>query len=470
MATRYTLYGKTLLFLALLLFLVSYLFQNLLPALTATLLLVFLVYTKFSFQNDPNDYTIKRTIHEPLHYVNHPINITTTITNHTTTTHLTITDQVPSQSNLTTGTNTLSTLFNQEETHEITYQITFTARGTHYFPPIHLTTTDPWGLFITNNIVDVPTSLMVHSDPNEIKKATRITTREHIELTIPSLIGTDLHSDMDGVRDYLPGDLLRDIEWKATAKLQKLMTKLYEKHENIDTTILIDCSRTMRRSSTKHSKLEHATILALHLTKILQSLRHNVSLIAYDEHKVITSINPTHHYTPIYHALTDLPTSIPTTNTTPSTVPELPQNSKEAPEQQTFLQTIFPFLAKGNRTIRHPTQATGIYEALRILLLDNKTKHVIILTDMETTQQALYSCLNLAHARKYRLWLLLFFTPYYNTLETQLTIEQLEHIYMLKKRREEFIIKLKRQHIDIVELTPQTEGGRILETIRRANP
>ncbi|MBU0497212.1 MAG: DUF58 domain-containing protein [Candidatus Thermoplasmatota archaeon] len=470
MATRFTLYAKTLLFLALLLFLVSYLFQNLLPALTGTLILVFLIYTKFSFQSTPNDYTMKRTIHEPLHYVNHTTNITTTITNHASPSLLTITDQLPPQTNLTTGTNTLSKLFNQGETHEITYQLTFTARGTHHFTSITLTTTDLWGLFITNHTIDVPTTIMIHSDPNEIKKATRVTTREHIELTIPSLVGTDLHSDMEGIRDYLPGDLLRDIEWKASAKLQKLMTKLYEKHETIDTTILVDCSRTMRRSSTEHSKLEHATVLALHLTKILQALRHNVSLISYDEHKVLTSIKPTHHYTPIYHALTDLPSIIPSPNTIPFTTTEPLLLSREAPEQQTFLQTIFPFLAKGNRTIRHPTQATGIYEALRILLLDNKTKHVIILTDMETTQQALYNCLNLAHARKYRLWLLLFFTPYYNTSETQLTAEQLEHLYILKKRRDEFIIKLKRQHIDIVELAPQTEGGKILETIKRTNP
>ena len=52
---------------------------------------------------------------------------------------------------------------------------------------------------------------MVHSDPNEITKASRVSTREHIELTIPSLIGTDLQNDMYGVREYLPGDNLRDI-------------------------------------------------------------------------------------------------------------------------------------------------------------------------------------------------------------------------------------------------------------------
>ena len=114
-------------------------------------------------------------------------------------------------------------------------------------------------------------------------------------------------------------------------------------------------------------------------------------------------------------------------------------------------------------------QATGIYEALRRLLLDNKTKHLIILTDMETNPQALYSSISLAHARKYRLWLLLFFSPYYTTADTQFTPEELETLYHQKQAREQFIIKLKRKHINIVELTPKTEGGKIIETIRRTS-
>ena len=271
MAITFTLLAKTVLFLALLLFLVAYLFQNLLISFTATLLLLFLLYTKYSYQTQPEHITISRTIHEPLHYVNHPINITTTITNHATPTQLTITDIIPPDSILTTGTNTHSILLPSGASYDLTYQLIFTARGTHTLNTIELQNTDPWNLYTTQTTIHQPTELMVHSDPNEIKKAARVSSREHIELTIPSLIGTDLQNDMDGVRDYLPGDLLRDIEWKATSKLQKLMTKLYEKHETIDTTLLVDCSRTMRRTTGPQSKLEHATILALHLTKILQS-------------------------------------------------------------------------------------------------------------------------------------------------------------------------------------------------------
>ena len=469
MTITFTLQAKTVLFLALLLFLVAYLFQNLLLSFTATIILLFLIYAKYNYQTQPEQITISRTIHESLHYVNHPTNITTTITNHTAPTQLTITDIIPYDSILNTGKNNHSVLLTRGASYDLTYQLIFTARGTHTLNTIELQTTDPWNLFTNSSTIHQPTEIMVHSDPNEIIKATRVSSREHIELTIPSLIGTDLQNDMDGVRDYLPGDLLRDIEWKATSKLQKLMTKLYEKHETIDTTLLVDCSRTMRRTTGTHSKLEHATILALHLTKILQSLRHNVSLIAYDEHKILSKIQPTHHYTPIYHALSELPSLIHTSQTYPFSTPEpLTPNSIDYPQnQQQFLQTIFPFLAKGKRTIQHPIQATGIYEALRLLLLDNKTKHLIILTDMETNPQAFYASINLAHARKYRLWLLMFFSPYYTTTDTLLTSEEIETLYQQKQAREHLMIKLKRKHINIVEITPKIEGGKIIETIRR---
>ena len=99
--------------------------------------------------------------------------------------------------------------------------------------------------------------------------------------------------------------------------------------------------------------------------------------------------------------------------------------------------------------------------------MDNKNKHIVIITDLETNIQSLYRSIILAHARKYKIWLLTSFSPFYNLNKKQLNTEQLENIYKLYTSNENMLRKLRKMNIEIVELTPSMEGGKIIEKIRR---
>ena len=433
--------------------------------------MIFLVYAKKSFKPELETIHTERKILEKLLFVNHPINIKTSITNHGAFKKILITDSLPENSRLISGDNMAMHLLRPEEEVTLEYQIEVTSRGNHSINDIEFTLADPWHFFTQQTKKPCTSTLIVHSDPEEIKKAKRISTREHVELVMPSLIGTETMDEMEGIRDYLPGDSLKDIEWKATSRLQTLMTKFYQKKEVIETIIMLDCSRSMRRTTGGKSKIDQATNVAIHLTKILQSIRHPVGLIAFDEFKTLRSIEPVNTYNQIFEALTDLPGHIQTTGYTPQQTiePASIPNDKSKSNQQ-FLSTIFPFLAQGKRRIYHPAQASGIYEALRPLLLHQRTRHLIIITDMETNLKALYNSLQLAHAKKYKIWLLTSFSPYYHLDKHHLTKDELAHIYKLHAAREKALLNLRKMNIDIVELTPSTEGGRIIEKIRRKNP
>ena len=467
--TTYTIYTKLLLLTTILLYLIGYLFINLTPTLLATLILIFLIYHKTSFTTNQKSFTITRTPYEHLLFANQPINIQTTLTNHSGPLQITATDHLPNNLTPLRGTNTTTTHLQPQQHLTLDYQLQFPHRGHYTLDTLHLQYNDTLTLFQHHTTNYHTTHFLVHSDPKEITKAKQAATKEHIEITAPALIGTETIEDMEGIRTYLPGDRLKDIEWKATSRLQHLMTKHLQKHNVLDTTILLDCSKTMRRTTGTHSKIHHATNLAIHLTKILQSLHHPIGLIAFDEHKTIKNITPTKNYQHIFTQLTDLPGTIPTnTPTQPITPPlETSEDTEQPYQTQQFLQTIFPFLAQGKRSITHPAQASGIYEAVRLLLHDTKTKHIIILSDLETNIQPLYNSINLIHARKYKIWLLTPFTPYYNLQKNTLTPEQLETAYQQLHIREKTLLKLKKQNIDIVELTPTMEGGPIIEKIRR---
>ena len=465
---QFTQYTRILIFLSALLFLQGYLFSNLLPALTGTFILIFLVYTKISFTQNIGEITVERKIFEKLRFVNHPINVKTTITNNGGFLKINATDVPPENTTLVKGENKIDRLLKPGEEISLEYQIIFSSRGNNNFETVDLRLTDRWGLYTLKTSQLHKTSVMVHSDPEEIKKAKRVSTREHIEIAMPSLVGTETTYEMEGIREYVPGDRLKDIEWKATSRLQKLMTKLFQKKEAVDTIILLDCSRSMRRTAGEKSKIDHATTLAVHLTKILQSIRHPVGLIAFDEFKTIKNVTPTNNYQKIFEELTDLPAQIKSSGYKIKKPTEILDVKKENPtENQRFIATVFPFLAKGKRTVRHPLQTSGIYEAIRLLLMTSKNRHLIIITDMENNIQSLYNSINLAHSRRYKIWLLTSFSPYYNLDKKQLTPEQLEDMYKLHNAREKALMKLRKRNIEIVELTPTMEGRRIIEKIRR---
>jgi len=464
---QFSIYYKTIVFLSFLLFLISFLFQNLIPALSALAILVFLIYTKFSFIKKVGKITASRKLFEKQIFVNHPINIKTKVKNGGKQINLKIIDNPPENSTITKGKNQIEKLLNQNEEITIDYQIKFNSRGKKDFKNIDLEITDLSNLYKINIQKTLTETIWVHSDPEEIKKAKRVSQREHIEIDTPSLMGLETLDEMQGTREFQPGDKLKDIDWKATSRFQKIMTKLFEKKELLDTIVLLDCSHSMRRTSGNISKINHATNLAVSLTKILQSIRHPIGLVAFDEYKIIKSVNPTNNYSNIFESLTDLPSQIKTKDYKSNESLELNQIEKETSvEQKNFISTVFPFLAKGRRKIKSPTQATGVYEAIRVLMMDNKTKHIIFLTDLETNIQSIYRAITLAHSKKYNVWLLAPFSPFYNIDKEKIDTGNLEELYKLKQTRDSFIQKIRKLNIEIVELTPLMEGVKVIEQVR----
>lgn len=465
---QFTLYTKILIFLSLLLFLLGYLFTNLMPALSGMLLLVFLVYAKNSFVQGMGEITVNRKILEKLRFVNHPVNVETTIKNNGGYLKIKATDVLPETATCLRGNNGATQLVKSGEEINLEYQISFSNRGNNTFESVELEFTDRWSLYTVNTTKLQKTSVMVHSDPDEVKKAKRVSSREYVDITAPSIVGTEKTHELEGIREYIPGDLMRDIDWKVTSRLQTLMTRTFQKKETIETVILLDCSRSMRRTYGKNSKLEHSTVLAIHLTNILQSIRHPVGLLAYDEFKVVNNISPTRSYQRIFEELANLPSIIKINGYKTKKPIETLEFKKEDPkENQRFLSTVYPFLARGKRTIKYRLQASGIYEAIRALLVSGKGKHLIIITDMETNVESLYSSINLAHSKKYKIWLLTFFSPYYNLDAEELTVDEIEELYKLQTSREKMLIKIKKKNIDVVELSPLMEGVKIIEEIRR---
>lgn len=86
-------------------------------------------------------------------------------------------------------------------------------------------------------------------------------------------------------RPYLPGDPIRNIDWKLFARTDRHYVKQFEEETNLKAHIIVDSSRSMNYTSDpkKITKYRYATILAASLAYLLTRQQDAVGLAMFDE-------------------------------------------------------------------------------------------------------------------------------------------------------------------------------------------
>ena len=88
--------------------------------------------------------------------------------------------------------------------------------------------------------------------------------------------------DFDSLRDYLPGDDPRRVDWRATARRGRLVVRQYQHERNHTVLIAVDASRLMAGDVDGRSKLDHAVDAGLALAYAALQAGDRVGLLAFD--------------------------------------------------------------------------------------------------------------------------------------------------------------------------------------------
>lgn len=88
-------------------------------------------------------------------------------------------------------------------------------------------------------------------------------------------------SEFHYIRDYVQGDDIRHINWKASARTTKLMTNLYQPEKGKIVTIVLDCGRQMAIELEGQVKLDRTLEAALTLAAVALKQGDQVALVAY---------------------------------------------------------------------------------------------------------------------------------------------------------------------------------------------
>ena len=111
-----------------------------------------------------------------------------------------------------------------------------------------------------------------------------------------------LGREFDCLREYREGDEMRDIAWLATARRQKLVTRVFQIERSQAVWLVLDAGRLLRAQvrspgTLQYSKLDHGVNASLSLAQVALHCGDQVGLLAYGrriQQKVNTGRGPQH--------------------------------------------------------------------------------------------------------------------------------------------------------------------------------
>ncbi|OIJ16924.1 hypothetical protein BKP45_20730 [Anaerobacillus alkalidiazotrophicus] len=150
---------------------------------------------------------------------------------------------------------------------DFSYSLNGLKRGEYQFVKVKLHTSDFFGMFKKMKVIYVKDDVVVYPNFQEIESLNIYNENETgVNITSQRLI-EDITS-VAGAREYIPGDRLTSIDWKGTARINKLMTKEFEQYLGQRFLITLDCSIIDKGKAQIFEKaVELATSLTVHSYK-----------------------------------------------------------------------------------------------------------------------------------------------------------------------------------------------------------
>jgi uncharacterized protein (DUF58 family) len=167
-----------------------------------------------------------------------------------------------------------------EETH-LAYSFQ-AERGSFSWETLQARLSDPFGLVESSLDLDAPSQVQVHPELNKFRPLPLRPQRTLPSAgSIPARLGGS-GTDFWGVREYHPGDPLRRLDWRLTARHpRKFFTKEFEQEEIADIGLILDARRKTDLRAGEDSLFEHSARATASLAEVFLRQGNRVSLLVY---------------------------------------------------------------------------------------------------------------------------------------------------------------------------------------------
>lgn len=168
-------------------------------------------------------------------------------------------------------------------TTTLAFQITGRSRGMFPLGPVALTAFGPWRLIRRSLIYSLSDSISVIPSMRSAGKYRLLAAQHRARAAGQRIVkhrgvGTAFAS----LRDYTPGDDPRHIDWKASARRSRLISREFSVEQGQKVIIAIDAGRMMTQLSGDEARFEWALSSALTLADVALSAGDRVGLIVFN--------------------------------------------------------------------------------------------------------------------------------------------------------------------------------------------
>jgi len=165
-------------------------------------------------------------------------------------------------------------------------------RGDHAVAAIHIEAPSPFGLWLARSERSLACTVRVY--PNLRDRATAAIFQRTAVTGVRMRRQVGKGREFDNLRHYMPGDGFEDIDWKATARRQFPVVKLFRVEHAQEVYAVVDSSRLSARPDI----MESFVGAALHLALVAQAQADRFGLVTFSDrtHKFVRARNGLDHF------------------------------------------------------------------------------------------------------------------------------------------------------------------------------
>jgi uncharacterized protein (DUF58 family) len=152
---------------------------------------------------------------------------------------------------------------------ELRYSLRPVRRGELAFGPVEIRLDSRSGLWHLRRRLDAPATTRIYPNFAALTRFALLATNNRLsQIGVLQRRRRGEGLDFHQLREYREGDAQRQIDWKATARMRKLVSREYQDERDQQVVLLIDCGRRMGAHDDELAHFDHALDAALLLAYV----------------------------------------------------------------------------------------------------------------------------------------------------------------------------------------------------------
>ena len=192
-------------------------------------------------------------------------------------------DNVPHEMKMRQGINQMRMNLGPGQSARIKYRVRCPLRGHYTLGPVSVRYRNAFNLFANESKVQDRTDITVFPQVREIEEALLRSDVPKMYTGATTLKTPGPGMEFYSLREYLPGDAFRSINWKAFARTGELMVNEKTRDAVTDVFIILDTRDVSRIGTVLKNPLEMGTIAAASISNYFIRRRDSVALVTYGE-------------------------------------------------------------------------------------------------------------------------------------------------------------------------------------------